>query len=410
MRSLQLGAGWFPEEGGGLERYFFEMRQALPEVGVSTSGLVIGSPQIKHSSGGDVTAFAQSTMRLPDRLRGLRRAVSTELATGSFDVVAGHFALYALPILQMVRELPLVFHFHGPWAAERRMEGGKWFKTTVQRTLERHVYHRAECLITLSDAFKQMLMTDYGIRENKIRVIPGGMDTDRYAISETRDEARQILGWQRDRPIVLAVRRLTRRMGLSELIASVEIIRRSVPDVLVLIAGRGILAGELESQIAAAGLKNHVQMLGFLPDSKLPLAYRAADITVVPSLALEGFGLSAAESLAAGTPALVTPVGGLPEVVRDLPAELVIVATGVNALAHRITAILKGTLPVPSAKECQEHCRRRFDWAVVGQKIRAVYAEACGSADVVPEEARLTRHAAVVDRDGETSEVIPGLS
>ena len=124
-----------------------------------------------------------------------------------------------------------------------------------------------------------------------------------HDIPETRDEARQILGWPRNRPIVLAVRRLTRRMGLVELIAAAQIIRRRVPDVLILIAGRGILAGELEAQIRAADMQDHVQMLGFLPDSKLPLAYRAADITVVPSLALEGFGLSAAESLAAGTPA-----------------------------------------------------------------------------------------------------------
>jgi glycogen synthase len=405
MRSLQLGVGWFPEEGGGLERYYFEMRRALPAVGVRMSGLVVGSEGVHEASGGDVRAFAQLNNPLPDRLRGLRREVCNELARGHFNLVAGHFALYTLPVLRMIRDIPLVFHFHGPWAEERRIEGGKWLKTHVQRTLERYVYHRAERLLTLSEAFKELLIRDYGLDEAKIRVVPGGLDTKRYDIPETRDEARHILGWPRNRPIVLAVRRLTRRMGLVELIAAAQIIRRRIPDVLILIAGRGILAGELEAQIRAADLQDHVQMLGFLPDSKLPLAYRAADITVVPSLALEGFGLSAAESLAAGTPALVTRVGGLPEVVKDLPAELVLLATCENTLAEGIISGLIGKVPLPSAKECHDHCRRRFDWAVVGEQIRSVYAEACGSTDSVP--ARHELRPAVIDRESETGDVIP---
>jgi glycosyltransferase involved in cell wall biosynthesis len=354
-----------------------------------------------------VRAFAQLNNRLPDRLRGLRREVCSELANGHFNLVAGHFALYTLPVLRMIRGIPLVFHFHGPWAAERRMEGGKWLKTNIQRTLERYVYHRAERLLTLSEAFKERLVIDYGIDERKVRVVPGGLDTKRYDIPETRDEARQILGWPRNRPIVMAVRRLTRRMGLVELISAAHIIRRRVPDVLILIAGRGILAGELEAQIRSEGLADHVQMLGFVPDSKLPLAYRAADITVVPSLALEGFGLSAAESLAAGTPALVTPIGGLPEVVKDLPAELVLLATCKNTLAEGIISSLTGKVPLPSAKECHDHCRRRFDWAVVGQQIRSVYAEACGCSDSAPENARLELRRAGAGRQVDTDDVLP---
>ena len=69
---------------------------------------------------------------------------------------------------------------------------------------------------------------------------------------------------------------------------------------------------------------------------QLPLAYRAADLTVVPTVALEGFGLIAVESLAAGTPVLVTPVGGLPEVVAALSPALVLAATGSAPLADAV--------------------------------------------------------------------------
>jgi glycosyltransferase involved in cell wall biosynthesis len=148
-------------------------------------------------------------------------------------------------------------------------------------------------------------------------------------------------------------------------------------------------------------------MLGFVPDSKLPLAYRAADITVVPSLALEGFGLSAAESLAAGTPALVTPIGGLPEVVKDLPAELVLLTTCKNTLAEGIISSLTGKVPLPNAKECHDHCRRRFDWAVVGRQIRSVYAEACGCSDSVSDSARLELRPTDADCQNEAAMFFP---
>jgi glycosyltransferase involved in cell wall biosynthesis len=97
---------------------------------------------------------------------------------------------------------------------------------------------------------------------------------------------------------------------------------------------------------------------------------------VVPTATLEGFGLVTIESLAAGTPVLVTPVGGLPEVVSDLAPELVLPGTGPPALAEGLLAALSGRLPLPSAKACQDYVRGRFDWPVIAARVRDVYLEA----------------------------------
>ena len=104
-------------------------------------------------------------------------------------------------------------------------------------------------------------------------------------------------------------------MGLENLVDAMVRVHAEVPDALCVVVGRGKLRDQLVARIARKNLQSHVQLLGFVPDEQLPFLYRAADLTVMPSLSLEGFGLSAVESLAAGTPVLVTPVGGLPEVV-----------------------------------------------------------------------------------------------
>ena len=367
MTTLQLGMGWFPEQPDGLNRMFYSLARALPGVGVGVQGLVTA-----ESHAGPVRAFASPTAPLAVRLGQARRAAG-EAAPA--DVVASHFALYTAPMLGALRGRPLVVHFHGPWAAESVAEGAGRLAHAAKWATERMVYRRADRCIVLSEAFRDLLVADYGIDPGQIRLVPGGVEADRFDTGRSPAEARVQLGWPTDRPVVLAVRRLARRMGLEDLVQATDCIRQSVPDVLVMIAGRGALEPDLRAQIAALGLEDHVRLLGFVSDDDLPLAYRAADLSVVPTVALEGFGLIAAESLAAGTPALVTPVGGLPEVVRDLSPDLVLPATGAEAVAEGIARALRGETRLPSAEACAAFARRRYDWPVIARATRAVYRE-----------------------------------
>ena len=143
-----------------------------------------------------------------------------------------------------------------------------------------------------------------------------------------------------------------------------------------MIAGKGWMNDELQRQIASAGLQNHVRLLGFIHDLDLPVAYRAADLTVVPTISLEGFGLTTVESMAAGTPVIVTPVGGSPEVVGGLSPDMIVPDWTPAALAAAITAAFRGELIIPTAEQFREFARTHFDWSIIAQRVRAVYDEA----------------------------------
>ena len=69
-----------------------------------------------------------------------------------------------------------------------------------------------------------------------------------------------------------------------------------------------------------------MRFLGKVDEETLVRCYRAADVSVVPTLALEGFGLVVLESLACGTPAIVSDSGGLPEAVANLDRSLIVPA------------------------------------------------------------------------------------
>ena len=388
--TFHVGMGWFPEQPGGLNRYYYEAMQHLPAAGVPATGIVAGSPGVAFASSGQVTAFASPTAMLPLRLRRARQAAERAIARNPEAIVVSHFAAYTFPFLDRLaqrraggarsREKALIVHFHGPWAAESKVEGASKPATWAKKTMERAVYSRASLLLTLSKAFAEVASDMYGVRPERIRVIPGAVEASRFAGggSGARDvaDARARLGWPEGRPVVLAVRRLVRRMGLEELISAATVIRRAMPDALIAIVGKGPLAQELAAKVNDLGLQDYVKLQGFLPDELLPWAYRAATLSVVPSSAWEGFGLVAAESLAAGTPVLVSPVGGLPEVVQGLSARLVLPGVAdARLLAEAITAALDGSLPLPDAESCRRFAAANYDWPVVAARLREAYAD-----------------------------------
>ncbi|MGC2968994.1 glycosyltransferase family 4 protein [Paraburkholderia aspalathi] len=374
--SLQIGMHWFNERPGGLDRMFLALIESLPAQGVSVRGMVAGTPGVFEASGGRVHAFAQANAQLGRRLWHARAQSLKLRDTRMPDVVATHFALYAAPTAGVFSGVPRVVHFHGPWASESGMEGRGRLSRITRHALERIVYRGGTRHIVLSHAFADILRTRYGVRGDDIRVVPGCVDVGRFNTGLTRKQARKRLGLPQDRPLLFCVRRLVSRMGLEDLIDAMFVVKQAVPDVLLTIAGKGPLEPQLQARIVARGLERHVRLAGFVPDAVLPLWYCASDVTVVPTVALEGFGLTTIESLAAGTPVLVTPVGGLPEAVESLSHDLVLSSSGFQALGGGISEALLGTRVLPDAKACRDYARAHFDHPVVAAQVARIYREA----------------------------------
>lgn len=367
---------WLPEQpGNGLDRVYHALYENLPGAGVEVCGSVAGSDTVSKETAGKIVGFESDKASLVKRIMGQRALVSKKLKEENFDLIASHFALYTFPILGLIDKLPLVVHFHGPWAAESQVEGDSGRTLKFKKYIERRVYARADRFIVLSEAFRDVLISDYGIDRSKIRIVPGGADLDRFDTSLTTEEARDHFGWKKDAHIIVSVRRLARRMGLENLITTVLRLKDDYPDLQLKIGGKGPIEGELRELIARHQLEGNIEMLGYVAEEDLPVVYAAADLSVVPTLKLEGFGLITVESLAAGTPCLVTPVGGLPGVVSDLSPSLILPDTSVDSLVARLKDVLSGSVILPDREQCKSFARENYDWAAVARNTRAVYDE-----------------------------------
>lgn len=273
---------------------------------------------------------------------------------------------------QLPIDVPITFTFHGPWAGESQREGASLLKVALARWIEQRVYGRCDRFITLSQAFADILHQDYGIPTDKISVIPGGINTQRFQNTLSRTQAREKIGFPIDRPILFTPRRLVQRMGIDKLLEALARVRQQVPEVWLAIAGKGPQQQALEQQVKTLGLENNVKFLGYVPDADLPLCYQAADLTVVPSQDLEGFGLILLESLACGTPVLSTPVGGMPEVLRPFDANLVSENRSAGAMGDRLLQFLTGKLDLPSRDACRTYATENFDWKIIAPRVKEV--------------------------------------
>ncbi|ADW71502.1 glycosyltransferase family 4 protein [Granulicella tundricola] len=360
---------------GGEGRVFSELSKYMPSAGIDLIGVVGGPDDVSQFTQGKVVNFALDGAGMANRLMGARKVIGQILKQSRPDIVGSHFALYTAPALDLMKGLPKVTHFHGPWADESKQEGSSSGAAFAKAQVENYVYRNSDRVIVLSKAFAELVTDRYSVNPEVIRIVPGSVDIQRFSLADTRQDARLHLGLPTDRPILLSVRRLVQRMGLSNLIEAVAAISKVIPDVLLCIGGEGGLRSSLERQVREHNLTKYVRFLGYIDEASLPRLYRAADINVVPTLALEGFGLVAAEALAAGTPSMVTPIGGLPEVVASLSENLIFRSSSVEDLADGLIAGLLGKVKLPSQSNCESYARENYNSTLMAERTVAVYRE-----------------------------------
>jgi glycosyltransferase involved in cell wall biosynthesis len=374
--SLQIGMRRPLARADGLDRMLQTLAAALPGQGVNVRDPRTCAPTAPASSSAMLQTFANAQARLGRLLQRNPTQSGMSEAERKPDVVALHFAPHAAPTLGKFGKVPRVVHFHGSWVDEHSTERGAALLGPLRYGLERMVYRGGTRHIVLSRQSGDVLHMRYRVPEERIRVVPGCVNTARFALRATKKQARKRLAIPQDRPVLLCVRPLLPGLGLDDLIDGIFVTKLTVRDVFLVIVGAGPEQELLYTRIVARGLEDQVRLAGFVADDALAQYYRAADLTVVPTVAMKDCGLTAIESLATGTPVLVTATGGAAEAVAPLSDHLVLPSGDYRTLGTGIADALLGVRVMPSADACRRYARKHFDHSVVAAQIAEVYRDA----------------------------------
>ena len=364
-RVLQIGLEASSLRPGGLNRFFDCLVESLDDIGVPTRTITLGEPGDAGAGSGVVVSERGSLFR---RLLAVRSAIRAEI--GSVDVVDAHFALMAVPLFpRLLGGRPLLVHFQGPWADESAALGQSRVVCMLKRVVERLVYRRASGFVVLSRSFRRLLVERYGASPWDVAVVHPGVDTEQFSPGD-RARARALLAVPSAAFVAVTVRRLVPRMGLDVMAdAWAEVVSSCDRAAHWLVVGDGPERADLESRVSRLGLADQVHFLGSVSDEKLVDCYRAADVSVVPSVQLEGFGLVTLESLACGTPVVASDVDGLRDAVGGLSADMLVPPGDAPALAERLLGVQAGAVEIPGPADCRAYAERSSWESVAGRHV-----------------------------------------
>jgi len=189
-------------------------------------------------------------------------------------------------------------------------------------------------IVAVSEDQKEFLVKHEGLREEKITVIPNGVDLSRFHGSNQTLSTREELGIPLSHFVVGIIAMLRPEKAHSVFIHAASRILRHTSEVTFLVVGEGDLRAELEELVRRLGVSDNVRFLGERQDVEEILA--SLDAVVLCSYTIESFPNSILEAMAAGKPVVVTDLGGLREIVVDGETGFVVKPRDVEGLADKV--------------------------------------------------------------------------
>jgi glycosyltransferase involved in cell wall biosynthesis len=204
------------------------------------------------------------------------------------DVVYFRAGMNVLPVLlrralgsRVVLEVnadPLEFmEVEGTAAAARR----------IVRSALRLSARASDLIVAVTPGLARRLIEEYGVRRDRVVVIPSATDSAHFAPVEAAVARRQ-LDLPADRPTIGFVGLFYRHQGVPTLLHALTKLRPRVPGLLALIVGDGVMRREWEAMAAALDLGDTVRFTGQVPYASVPAYFNAMDVVIAPFTAHRG--------------------------------------------------------------------------------------------------------------------------
>ncbi len=233
--------------------------------------------------------------------------------------------------------------------------------------LSLHAIRRVARVIAPSHSSKSdfLRFTDY--RSEQVRVIPQGV-SDQFQPLPVGEEAPR--GGEPVR--ILHVGHCGPYKNIEGILRALPRVRRRLAAPVVLVKIGGDFTARQRTLIGELGIENAIQHIGAVSLADLVRTYARADVLLTPSL-YEGFGMTALEAMACGTPVVASNTGALPDVVGD--AGLLVCPTDLDAIAEAVVRVVTDRELRASLRQRGLERARSFSWERTARETLAVYRE-----------------------------------
>jgi len=300
-------------------------------------------------------ANAPAVLRIRHHIRAARQLTRSILSQHHIDCINGHSPLQYCGALQATRTSVCrrLYSVHSPFVEELQTNLDRG-KVSISSRISLALAHFIESsnlkhstdIQCLSRFTTDLLQQRYSRAiQDKVTICPGWINEQRFLALE-QQPARSQLGdvWQTPLPTFFTLRRIEQRMGIETLLESARLLHKDGTAFRLLIGGDGSLRPQFQQQAIDSGLGECVRFLGRVAEEDVPLCYAAADCFVLPTRALECFGIIILEAYAAGTPVIGTRVAAIPELIQHAGEEWLVKPDAPRELADKMRMVVNGDL------------------------------------------------------------------
>lgn len=209
-------------------------------------------------------------------------------------------------------------------------------RNALVRALWRWIAKRARLVLAVSNSVQQGLVQG-GVPAECVKVVPGGVDLDRFAHLPDRSAMRAQFHVPLDRPIVLCVGQFVPHKGFDIALQAMQRVWQALPQADIWLAGDGPDNTRLVKLSLASPQPHHVRFFGYW--SAVEELYACADVLVAPARKA-GLGMAVMEAMACGMPVIVSKIPQLEMLVTHEQTGLVVPPEDPEALANAILRVL----------------------------------------------------------------------
>lgn len=229
-------------------------------------------------------------------------------------------------------------------------------------------------VIVNSNFMKNEVMGLFQLPADKLRIIPNGVDMDKFSGIERDYGFRRNYAMDSEK-IVLFVGRLVNEKGAHILVDAASKILKHFIDIKFIITGKGPQFDFLCEKTRNLNICQKIYFTGYIDDDELLKLYKCADIAVVPSL-YEPFGIVALEGMVADMPVIVSDTGGLGEIVNHGIDGLKFYTGNSNSLADCIMGLLLNPVKADKIKaNALVKVGKLYSWDIIARQTVDVYKE-----------------------------------
>jgi len=274
----------------------------------------------------------------------------------NYDIIHFHEFELSFPFFSFLIKKPKLLHLHGiDYNFLRRHQ--------ISRFLLKHLAH---LYISISRQMRKELVT-LGIPENNIIYLPNSINTNFFTPKTQKEDN-----------LLLFVGRISSSKGVHILIKSLQFLKEPVrlmiigpPDWDIRYYQSILKVIERENQKG----RHNIQYLGGMEQTELVKWYQKASLFISPSFA-EGFPVTILEALSCGTPVIATPVGGVPEVVKNYETGILVPPGDYKALASAIQYLLENEdVRLKIANEGRRLIVQGYSIDVATERLRKIYTQ-----------------------------------